>query len=161
LVTGGGSRINRAIVDRFLEEGATVSVADRDTAHRDELEAAGVRFAEVDVADADALASWVAEEVDVLGGVDVAVAGAGYQLVATATELSVEDSDRHMSVMLRAPFVMFKSVLPAMMEQRSGSLIALGSNLSFAGLPGFTSYLPAKHGVIGLVRVLAIDYAPY
>src|SRR5690606_31023371 len=109
------------------------SVADRDATHRSELETVGVRFSEVDVADADALATWVAEEVDALGGVDVAVAGAGYELVATATELSVDDWDRHMNVMLRAPFVMFKSVLPAMMEQRSGSLIALGSNLSFAG----------------------------
>src|SRR5690606_25631815 len=99
LVTGGGSGINRAIVDSFLNEGATVSGADRDATHRSELETVGVRFSEVDVADADALATWVAEEVDALGGVDVAVAGAGYELVATATELSVDDWDRHMNVM--------------------------------------------------------------
>jgi 2-keto-3-deoxy-L-fuconate dehydrogenase len=53
----------------------------------------------------------------------------------------------------------FRAALPAMVGQGAGSLIALGSNLSFAGLPRFTSYTAAKHGVLGLVRTMAGDFA--
>ncbi|MFC5503220.1 SDR family NAD(P)-dependent oxidoreductase [Lysinimonas soli] len=161
LVTGGGSGINFAIVERFIAEGASVSVGDLNPGAADAVTALGARFTSVDVADADAIAGWVATEAAALGGLDVVVAGAGYELVATATELTVEQWDHHMAVMLRGPFVTFKAALPVMIEGGGGSLIALGSNLSFAGLTGFTSYVAAKHGLIGLVRVLAIDYAAH
>jgi meso-butanediol dehydrogenase/(S,S)-butanediol dehydrogenase/diacetyl reductase len=161
LLTGGGSGISFAIAERFVQEGASVSVADLDPDARLRVERIGARFAAVDVAEAEAVASWVDTEAEALGGVDVVVAGAGYELVAKATELSLEQWDRHMAVMLRGPFVTFKSALPHLIAAGGGSLIAIGSNLSFAGLTGFTSYVPAKHGVIGLVRVLAIDYAEH
>jgi 2-hydroxycyclohexanecarboxyl-CoA dehydrogenase len=161
LITGGGSGINFAIAERFRAEGAAVSVADLNPDARAAVEGLGARFAPVDVADAAAVDAWVNEEADTLGGIDVTVAGAGYELVAKATDLTVEQWDRHMAVMLRGPFVTFKAALPHLIAAGGGSLIALGSNLSFAGLTGFTSYVPAKHGVIGLVRVLAIDYAEH
>jgi NAD(P)-dependent dehydrogenase (short-subunit alcohol dehydrogenase family) len=162
LLTGGGSGICLAIADRFVAEGATVSVSDVNPDTRAVVEAAGARFAVVDVADPDAVRDWIDAEAAELGGLDVVVAGAGYELVAKATELSVEQWDHHMAVMLRGPFVTFKAALPHLIDGGTGgSLIALGSQLAFAGLTGFTSYVPAKHGVIGLVRVLAIDYAEY
>lgn len=159
LVTGGGSGINLAIVRRFVAEGAVVSVGDANPEAAGVVEDAGGSFAQLDVADADAVLEWVDAQALRMGGIDVVVAGAGYELVATATEMSVEQWDRHMAVMLRGPFVTFKAALPHVIDGGGGSLIAIGSNLSFVGLTGFTSYVPAKHGVIGLVRVLAIDYA--
>jgi NAD(P)-dependent dehydrogenase (short-subunit alcohol dehydrogenase family) len=162
LLTGGGSGICLAFAERFVAEGATVSVSDVNPDTRAVVEAAGARFAVVDVADPDAVREWVDAEAAELGGLDVVVAGAGYELVAKATELSVEQWDHHMAVMLRGPFVTFKAALPHLIEGGTGgSLIALGSQLAFAGLTGFTSYVPAKHGVVGLVRVLAIDYAEH
>lgn len=162
ILTGGGSGITFSIAKRFIEEGAIVSVSDINPDAAADVEAMGARFTKVDVADADAVEQWVNVEAEVLGGVDVVVAGAGYELVAKATELSIEQWDQHMAVMLRGPFVTFKSALPHVINGGAGgSLIALGSQLAFAGLTGFTSYVPAKHGVIGLVRVLAIDYAEY
>lgn len=161
IITGGGSGINFAIAKRFVEEGATVSVSDVSPAGQDAVEALGARFSVVDAGDVTAVEDWVAGEAAVLGGLDVVVAGAGYELVAKALDLSIEQWDRHMTVMLRGPFVLFKAALPHLIAAGGGSLIALGSNLAFAGLNGFTSYVPAKHGVVGLVRVLAMDYAEH
>jgi len=160
LITGGGSGIGLAIAQRFAQEGAAVSVADRDEVGREVVEASGCRFSVCDVSDADAVQAWIDTEAETLGGVDVVVAGAGYELVADALELSVEDWDRHQAVMLRGVFVTFKFALSHMMST-GGSLIAIGSNLAFAAIPRFTSYVAAKAGVIGLVRGLAVDYAQY
>ena len=159
LVTGGGSGIGLAIVQRFVAEGAMVVAADRSPATRPLVEAAGATFAECDVADPAGLEAWVTAAAAELGGVDVVVANAGYELVADALELGVEQWDHHVDVMLRGVWLTFRAALPAMIDGGGGSLIAIGSNLSFAGLPRFTSYLASKHGVIGLVRGMAIDFA--
>ncbi|MBO3103706.1 SDR family NAD(P)-dependent oxidoreductase [Cellulomonas fengjieae] len=162
LVTGGGSGICLAIVRRFIDEGATVSVCDLNPESRAQVESLGARFDVVDVADVAAVEGWVQREITALGGVDVVVAGAGYELVAKAGDLTVEQWDHQMAVMLRGPFVTFRAALPAMVEAgRGGSLIALSSQVAFAGITGYTAYAPAKRGLIGLVRVLAIDYAQY
>ncbi len=160
LITGGGSGIGLAIAQRFAQEGALVSIADRDGGGRARVEDSGCRFSVCDVSDADAVQAWIDAEAAALGGLDVVVAGAGYELVADALELSVEDWDRHQAVMLRGVFVTFKFALPHMLNA-GGSLIAIGSNLAFAAIPRFTSYVAAKAGVIGLVRGLAVDYAQY
>ncbi|MGH3440604.1 MAG: SDR family NAD(P)-dependent oxidoreductase [Nitriliruptorales bacterium] len=162
LITGGGSGIGAAISRRFLEEGAAVAVFERDDATRKEVESWGASFLEGDVRDAARLEEAVAEVRGKFGGVDVVVANAGYELVANALELSLDDWDAHQGVMLRGVFATFRAALPAMIDQGTGgSLIAIGSNLSFVGLERFTSYLAAKSGVLGLVRGLAIDFAPH
>ena len=159
LVTGGGSGIGLAIVERFVAEGAVVVASDRNPDVASVVEATGARFDVCDVADAPGVEAWVAGVAADLGGIDVVVANAGYELVADALELSVDDWDRHHDVMLRGVFVTCKAALPAMIDGGGGSLIAIGSNLSFAAIPRFTSYLAAKSGVIGLVRGLAVDFA--
>jgi NAD(P)-dependent dehydrogenase (short-subunit alcohol dehydrogenase family) len=161
LVTGGGSGIGLAIAARFAAEGADVAVCDRDAGAEPAVKDAGCRFAVCDVADPAALEAWVGAAVGELGGADVVVANAGYELLADALELSVEQWDQHQAVMLRGVWLTFKAALPAVIDGGGGSLIATGSNLSFAGLPRFTSYLAAKHGVIGLVRGLAVDFAAH
>lgn len=160
LLTGGGSGIGAAITERFAAEGACIAACDRSAAGRERVERAEATLSLVDVADAHAVQQWVSMAVEELGGVDVVVAAAGYELVADALELDVESWDQHMSVMLRGVFVTFKAALGHMVDNGGGSLIALGSNLSFTAIPHFTSYLAAKHGIIGLVRSLALDFAP-
>lgn len=158
LVTGGGSGIGEAIVRRFLEEGAQVMVADRDAAAREKVEALGAAFERCDVAEPDQIDAVVDACAERFGGLDVAVANAGYELVRDALELTIDEWDRHQAVMLRGVFATFRSVLPGMVELGSGSLVAVASQLSFVGLPRFTSYLAAKAGVLGLVRGVAIDF---
>jgi NAD(P)-dependent dehydrogenase (short-subunit alcohol dehydrogenase family) len=159
LVTGGGSGIGEAIVRRFLDEGASVVVGDVDEAARERVEKAGAVFEFCDVSRPEELERVVAIARDAFGGLDIAVANAGYELLGNALELSYEDWDRHQSIMLRGVFATFRSVLPLMLEQGSGSLIGVASQLSFVALPRFTSYLAAKAGVVGLVRGVALDFA--
>lgn len=159
VVTGGGSGIGLAIVQRFVAEGATVHACDRSAAGANAVRAAGATFASCDVSDAAAVTKWVDDAARGLGGLDVAVANAGYELLGDALELSVSQWDTHQSVMLRGVFVTMKAALGHVGAPDGGSLIALGSNLSFAAIPRFTSYLAAKAGVIGLVRGLAVDFA--
>ncbi|MFQ5947613.1 MAG: SDR family NAD(P)-dependent oxidoreductase [Acidimicrobiia bacterium] len=158
-VTGGGSGIGRAITRRFVDEGARVIVGEREPSARETIENAGAVFEECDVAVPDQIDRVVERADDLFCGVDVAVANAGYELVGDALEITFEDWDRHQEVMLRGVYATFRSVLPGMVEQGSGSLIAVASQLSFVGLPRFTSYLAAKAGVVGLVRGFAIDFA--
>lgn len=159
IITGGGSGIGLAIAERFVAEGAAVVVSDRNPAVADTVAAIGASFDVCDVADAAAVESWVNAVSGSLGGIDVVVANAGYELVADALELSIEDWDKHQDVMLRGVFVTCKAALPPMITGGGGSIIAIGSNLSFAAIPRFTSYLAAKSGVTGLVRGLAVDFA--
>jgi NAD(P)-dependent dehydrogenase (short-subunit alcohol dehydrogenase family) len=159
LVTGAGSGIGLAIASRFVEEGASVEASDVNPETSATVEANGARFDICDVADPDSIERWVNAASSRLGGVDVVVANAGYELVADALELSIEQWDHHVDVMLRGVWLTFRAALPRVIDGGGGSLIAIGSNLAFVGLPKFTSYLAAKHGVIGLVRGMAVDFA--
>ena len=158
LVTGGGAGIGGAITRRFLDEGASVVVAARNPADREHVESLGAIFTPCEVGDTAQVEAAVATAERELGGLDIAVANAGYELVGDALELSYDQWDAHQAVMLRGVYATFRSALPGMIEQGRGSLIGVASQLSFAALPRFTSYLAAKAGVIGLVRGIALDF---
>lgn len=160
LVTGGGAGIGGAITRRFLEEGAAVVVAEKDEGTRAGSEAGGAVWTRCDVADPEQVEAATALAVRELGGLDVAVANAGVELVADAVELDYDQWDRHQAVLLRGVFATFKSALPTMIGQGAGSLIGVSSQLAFASLPRFASYLAAKAGVLGLVRSVALDFGP-
>lgn len=159
LVTGGGSGIGLAIASRFVSEGAVVEASDIDPTLSTAVSEVGATFDTCDVADPAAVEQWATRAAGRMGGVDVVVANAGYELVADALELTVEEWDRHVDVMLRGVWLTFRAALPDVVDAGGGSLIAIGSNLAFVGLPRFTSYLAAKHGVVGLVRGMAVDFA--
>ena len=159
LVTGGGSGIGQAIAQRFVLEDARVISCDRNTATAAEASTFGYRLDSCDVSDADAVSAWVHRAAEDLGGIDVVVAAAGYELLGDALELSMDDWDQHQAVMLRGVFATFRAAVPSMAAGGGGSLIAIGSNLSFTAIPRFTSYLAAKAGVIGLTRGMAVDFA--
>lgn len=157
-VTGGGSGIGLAIAERFVVEGAKVVVFERDERAGDAVARAGADLVVGDVRDADALVEAADDITQRWGGVDVVVANAGYELLGDALELTLDDWDSHQAVMLRGVYATFRAALPAMVSGGGGSLVAIGSNLSFVGLERFTSYLAAKSGILGLVRGLAIDF---
>lgn len=159
LVTGAGSGIGEAIARKFLEEGATVIALDRNPQAEAKLASAGADFLAVDVADTNALEAAAAQAVSTMGGIDLVVANAGYELVGDALELTYEQWDAHQAVMLRGVFATARATLPAMIDGGGGAIVATASQLSFAALPRFTSYLAAKAGVVGLVRGLAVDFA--
>src|SRR5215813_14816879 len=96
-----------------------------------------------------------------LGPVDIFVAQAGLYSFGLTWELTEEQWDETLAVALKGVWMTCKVVIPHMLPRRSGKIICIGSTGSFKGLPGLGHYVAAKHGVIGLVKTLAIELAPH
>lgn len=161
IVTGGGRGIGRGIVERFLEEGARVVVAQRrpldDTlsAHRN------LACVQADLADPSVYGSIVKCAVDAFGGLDVLVNNSGVMFEKSIDEMSVEEWDSMMAVNLRAPVFLSKYALPEMKRGGGGSIINMGSIEGNGANPQHTAYCASKAGVHGLTRAMAIDLGQY
>ena len=167
-ITGASRNIGRAIALAFAAEGADLVLNTR--ANREELEGvaaecgkAGVRAVPVlgDIADADAVDAMVKHGLAELGGIDVLVCNAAIRPHTAVTETSIEDWHRVMGVNLHSAFYLARAVVPAMKEQRRGSIIALGGQSSLTGRANTASVTAAKTGLLGLVRALAAELGPF
>ncbi len=152
LVTGGGSGIGRAVARAFADQGDHVTVAGR---HRGPLEETdGGRGMEIRICD-------VAREEDVAALFDapyeVVVANAGIGRAARIRHTSLELWQETMAVNLTGVFLTFRAALAGMRE--GGRLIAIASTASLKGSAGVPAYVASKHGVLGLVRSVALDVA--
>jgi len=96
-----------------------------------------------------------------LGPIDIAVANAGLYSFGLTWELSELQWDETLAVVLKGVWITCKVVIPHMLLRQRGKIICIGSTGSFKGLYGLGHYAAAKHGVIGLVKTLAIELAPY
>ena len=116
-----------------------------------------------DITDAAQVASMCAETVERYGRIDVLHVNAGIQSRwedKRAHELTDEFWQRSMDVNLRGSWLCSKYTIPHMLDQGGGSIILVGSPTGYLGCaPGYTAYSSSKGGVIGLVRVMAVDYA--
>lgn len=128
-----------------------------------EIKAMGreVIAAPVDVTDLDAMQQLANQALSQLGPIDIAVANAGLYSFGSTWELSEEQWDETIHVNLKGAWITCKVVIPQMLLRRKGTIICVGSTGSFKGLTGLGHYVAAKHGVIGLVKTLAIELAPY
>jgi NAD(P)-dependent dehydrogenase (short-subunit alcohol dehydrogenase family) len=159
LVTGGASGIGRATVEWFVREGAAVASLDLSPEC-----AAGATAVVADVADESAIERAVAAAVSELGGIDVVVANAAAQFAADddrADRLDAAVWRRTIDVNLTGAFFTAKHGARAILAGgRGGSLVFTGSPAGAYGIaPGLDAYSASKAGVIGLVRVLAVEYA--
>ena len=167
LVTGGASGIGLATVRAFAEAGAAVAIADiNEDAARVEAEklvaaghkAIGIRCAVENEADAAAM---VAQTVSTFGRLDAAFNNAGIHVaVAETADAEGSDFDRIIAINLRGIFTCMKHELRQMREQGSGVIVNCSSQSGFVGLPGLGAYTASKHGVIGLTKAAALEYAP-
>jgi len=150
IVTGAASGIGRASAQLFAEEGATVVAADLDgTPHR------------VDVADEEethALAHAVLAE---HGRIDVLFNNAGIAGVGDVEETTLDLWERVMRVNARGVFLMSKAVVPAMIAQRSGSIVNMSSAIAETGLARRVSYAASKGAVLALTKSMQVDLAPH
>lgn len=165
LVTGGGSGIGAACVREFSELGASVVVVDRVTATAEEVAATveGPALAvTADVTDPEAVERMVRAAVDRFGRLDIAVnnAGVGQRVKAPAADMRWEHWRDVVSVNLEGVFLCLRAELAAM-APTGGSIVNLGSVMGAVGTPAAAPYVTAKHGLVGLTKSAALDYAAH
>lgn len=159
LVTGAASGIGAAIARRLSADGATVIAADRDAAGLDALESEmGARPLLVDLSDIAALPAAVE---DVAGDIDILVNDAGIQHVEPVETFPTETFELILTLMLTAPFVLSKAVLPGMYTRGWGRLVHISSAHGRRASPYKVAYVSAKHGLEGLSKVLALEGAEH
>lgn len=154
LVTGGASGLGKAISEALAEAGAEVTVADLD-AEAAETVASGIggRAWAVDLADTSAL-----ETIDV--DTDILVNNAGIQRIHPITEFPLEEWRLISTLMLEAPFVLTKAVLPGMYRRGWGRIINLSSVHGLRASANKSAYVAAKHGLMGLTKTTALEGGP-
>ncbi|WP_405742103.1 glucose 1-dehydrogenase [Streptomyces sp. NBC_00028] len=167
LVTGAASGMGLAAARAFADSGAAVVLADRDhdAAHKaaEEITGRGGRAIGVacDVTDEQQVEAAVRRAVTEYGRLDMAFNNAGVQAPPTdAAEESADVFDRVNAVNLRGVWAAMKHELRQMREQGSGTIVNCSSLGGLVGLPERAAYHASKHGVIGLTRSAAVEYAP-
>jgi len=156
LVTGSSRGIGAAIASLFAEQGAQVIGLDR---HPAKSVAAGILNLVVDVTQPDRVAEEVAATARRFGRVDILINNAGENVFAEPLQLKDSDWDRCFEINLKAAWTLARSVLPSMQAQEYGSIVNIASVHGHKIIPGCFPYPVAKHGLIGLTRALAIEYA--
>jgi len=165
VVTGGASGIGLACCREFAQRRAIVVVVDlNEKAGRaavKELRQLGGRaeFFSFDVSKNVQVAGGVAKIAKKLGGIDILINNAGIQRYGTATTASEEDWDLVLNVNLKSAFLMSKYVIPEMIKRGGGAIVNMGSVQSGAAQTNSVHYVVSKHGILGLTRSLALDYA--
>ena len=153
LVTGGGSGIGKAIVDRLTADGyrvATIDLAASDVPHS---YAADV----TDRAAVDAALKSIHEQ---LGPVSILVNAAGVDGFKPFLKISFEDWQRVVNVNLHGVFHVIQAVLPDMIDAGWGRIVNISSSSTHSGTPYMTHYVSAKSGVNGLTKSLALEFGP-
>ena len=163
LVTGSASGIGRAIARELTTRGAHVAVVDLngDAAAIVAAELPGAVALACDVSDSDACESVVRHVHDTLGPVDILVNDAGLQHLSPIETFPIERWRYMIDVMLIAPFVLTRAVLPDMRARGWGRIINLGSIHSLIASPNKSAYTAAKHGILGLTRAAALEVGPH
>lgn len=164
-ITGAGSGIGRATAEAFAAAGADVAVTDtteaplRETAQLVEAHGRRAHVTLGDVTDSQNVADVVKSAVDALGPIDIGVNNAGIEEPPKPlTETSDEEFDRLIGVDLRGVFVSMKHEILAMGEA-GGSIVNISSGAGVIGIKGQAAYAAAKHGILGMTKSAALDYA--
>ncbi len=167
LVTGGGSGIGRAASLAYAREGARVVVADINVEGGEETvqqikEAGGEAIlVHADVAKPEDTQAMVAQAVAAFGSLDCAFNNAGIsgrERWLTA-EYPEEEWDRVTSINLKGVWLCMKAEIPQMLKQGGGAIVNTASVAGLVGIRGTAAYIAAKHGVAGLTKAAALEYA--
>jgi NAD(P)-dependent dehydrogenase (short-subunit alcohol dehydrogenase family) len=160
IVTGGASGIGEAIVDAFTAQGAQVAILDLAVEAAEGKVAAGQAAAAMacDVSDPDSITSAVAAVVARFGRIDILVNSAGLARLGAAEEVELSDWDLTLTVNLRGAFLISQQVGRQMITQGGGRIISLASQAATVALEGHLAYCASKSGLLGMTRVLALEW---
>ena len=168
IITGAASGIGHGIAKRFVADGAKVVIADLklDAAQRtaDELTATGPGKAmavEMNVTDEAQVNDGIAKVVETWGAIDVLVSNAGVQIVHPLEDFPFDDWKKLLSIHLDGAFLTSKAVMPHMQKAGSGAIIFMGSVHSKEASALKSAYVTAKHGLLGLARVISKEGAKH
>jgi NAD(P)-dependent dehydrogenase (short-subunit alcohol dehydrogenase family) len=165
-VTGAGSGIGRAAAVAFAREGARVVVADvseqgnQETASMIEEFGGQAVAARCDVTSSEDVKAALDKGIEAFGRLDVAFNNAGIeQPVGATADVGEEEWDRIVGVNLSGVFLCMKHEVPLMLRYGGGAIVNTSSGAGVTAVKGQAAYTAAKHGVIGLTKVAALDYA--
>jgi 2-keto-3-deoxy-L-fuconate dehydrogenase len=164
LVTGAGSGIGRASAQAFAAAGASALIlVDRDAEAAEET--AGLldcptSVAPADVTDPEAPADIVARSIAEFGPVTVLMTSAGISVGRSLVDTTPEEWDQVFAVNVKGTFLWMRAVIPGMVEQGSGSVIAVASQLAVSGGRGNAAYIASKGAIVSLARTTAVELAP-
>jgi NAD(P)-dependent dehydrogenase (short-subunit alcohol dehydrogenase family) len=165
-VTGAASGIGRATALAFAREGSSVVVAD--ISEQDNLQTArmieesGGRALAVrcDVSQAEDIRTALDKTIESFGRLDLAFNNAGIEYAAKpAVDVTEEEWNRIININLSGVFLCMKYEIPLMLKQGGGAIVNTSSGAGVKGFKGGAAYVAAKHGVIGLTKAAALDYA--
>jgi NAD(P)-dependent dehydrogenase (short-subunit alcohol dehydrogenase family) len=166
LVTGAASGIGRAAGLAFAREGARVMVADVDERGGNETvaligqEGGEAAFTRTDVSVAADVAALVAATVETFGRLDCAHNNAGTVGPAGFTaDIDEREWARTLALNLTGTFLCLKHEIPVMVAQGGGAIVNTASGAGLVGFPGLPAYVASKHGVVGLTKAAALEYA--
>lgn len=166
VVTGAASGIGRASAQRFAEEGVNVVVADiaveagRETVELIEDAGGNATFVEVDITEAESVDHMVDIAVDTYGSLDFAHNNAGVLTgFSEITNITEEQWDRLLAINLKGIWTCLKAELPVIEKGGGGAIVNTASESGLVGMGGLSSYSASKHGVVGLTKSAALEYA--
>lgn len=161
LVTGGGSGVGRAIALALASAGIDVTICGRREAALDEVAGESDRIFGIaaDVTDEASMAALYSDAEAARGPIDIVVANAGMSGSAPAHRTSFADWQRTLDVTLNGAFLTVKPALAGMAARKAGRIVFVASTAGLKGYPYVTAYVAAKHGVVGLMRALAVETA--
>ena len=165
LITGGAAGIGRAIAELFFQKGANLVLSDISpelSAAAKEIAPDAGRVATVqgDITKAEGRQAAVDLAVERFGRVDILVNCAGIALLDSALEASEDRWDKTMDLNLKAVFFLSQLVAPLMIQQGGGKIVNLASQAGIIALDRHAAYVASKAAVIGMTKVLALEWAP-
>ena len=161
IVTGGASGIGRATAELFANEGAKVVIGDLQTSAGEEIaKSIGGLFVATDVREPKAIEKLVSTACDKFGGLDIMFNNAGIGIVAPLVETSEELYSNTIRIDLDGVYWGLKFAGRVMIAQKRGAIVNTASVAGIRGSVGLSAYNAAKHGVVGLTRNAALEFAP-
>jgi 3-hydroxybutyrate dehydrogenase len=157
LVTGAASGIGRAVAERLLADGYDVLSADLNAGAGGD----GVIAYKADLTTREGNAGAVQAALDAFGRLDLVVANAGVQHVAPVKDFPEDRWDTIVALLLTSPFLLAKHAWDALAASGDGRFIAIASAHALAASPYKAAYVSAKHGVLGLIKTLALEGAEH